>query len=96
MGSLSVSHIPNKGQRSKWVWSLYVFRVPTFSAKIYTINVPPGRLSVLFVDIALWSCFVLFSWFVFFQFNFEILYFYSVIIVTSVHLFLAVAFSFAS
>ena len=61
-----------------------------FSAEIYTINVHPGRLSVLFVDLPLWSWFVLSSWCVFFQ-SFS----YFVIIVTPVHLFSAVAFSFA-
>ena len=43
-----------------------------FSREIYTLNVHPGRLSVLFVDLSLWFWFVLFSWCVFFQFNFGI------------------------
>ena len=70
-------------------------RVSIFSAEIYKLNSHPRRHSVLFVDLPLRSCFVLFSWFVFFQFNFAILYIYSVMIVTPAHLFSAVVFSFA-
>ena len=73
-------------------------RVSIFSAEIYKLNSHPRRHSVLFVDLPLRSCFVLFSWFVFFQFNFAILSYCteSVMIVTHVHLVLVfIAFSFA-
>ena len=61
-------------------------RVWIFSAEICTLNVHPRRISVSFVDIPLWSCFVLLSWCIFFQFNIAIP-FYSVMIVTPVYLF---------
>ena len=70
-------------------------RVWIFSAEICTLNVHPRRISVFFVDIPLWSCFVLLSWCVSFQFNFAIP-FYSVMIVTPVHLFSALSFQFCT
>ena len=54
--------------------------------KFYTLNYHPERLSVFFVDFPRWSCFVLF---------FSSVLSYPVMIVTDVHLFSAVAFSFA-
>ena len=84
MGSHSDSHISQKGKESKYkasvghyMYSEYIRvvqnpaeeeKVSILSAEIYTLNVHPRRLSFLFVDIPLWSCFVLFSSFVLFCF----------------------------
>ena len=94
MGSHFNSHISHKDYKSKWLWSLNVFRVHTcrtnrerkdlnFQCRNLYINYHSGRLSV---DFPRWSCFVLF---------FSSVLSYPVMIVTDVHLFSAVAFSFA-
>ena len=64
-----------------------------FNAEIYAFNIHPRRLSILFVDLPRWFCFVLLLSIVLFQFNFVILS-YSAMIVTHVDLFSAVAFGF--
>ena len=64
-------------------------RVWIFNAEIYAFNIHPRRLSILFVDLPRWFCFVLLFSIVLFQFNFVILS-YSAMIVTHVDLFSAV------
>ena len=68
-------------------------RVWIFNAEIYAFNIHPRRLSILFVDLPRWFCFVLLFSIVLFQFNFVILS-YSAMIVTHVDIFSAVAFGF--
>ena len=68
-------------------------RVWIFNAEIYAFNIHPRRLSILFVDLPRWFCFVLLFSIVLFQFNFVILS-YSAMIVTHVDMFSDVAFRF--
>ena len=69
-------------------------RVQLFNEEIYELNIHPRRLSILFVGLPRWHCFVLFSSIVLFHFNFVILS-YSVMIAPHLHLFSDAAFSFA-